>query len=38
MCDDLTAHEEDTALAASGLNRRQFAVISAARGVGGLHR
>ena len=30
MCDDLTAHEEDTALAASGLNRRQFAAISAA--------
>ena len=30
MCDDLTVHEEDAALAASGLNRRQFAVISAA--------
>ena len=30
MCDDLTAHEEDTALAARGLNRRQFAAISAA--------
>ena len=30
MCDDLTAHEEETALAASGLNRRQFATISAA--------
>ena len=30
MCDDLTAHEEDAALAASGLNRRQFAAISAA--------
>ena len=30
MCDDLTAHEEETALAASGLNRRQFAAISAA--------
>ena len=30
MCDDLTAHEEEAALAASGLNRRQFAAISAA--------
>lgn len=30
MCDDLTAHEEAAALAASGLNRRQFAAISAA--------
>ena len=30
MCDDLTAHEEATALAANGLNRRQFAAISAA--------
>ena len=30
MCDDLTVHEEEAALAASGLNRRQFAVISAA--------
>ena len=30
MCDDLTAHEEETALASSGLNRRQFAAISAA--------
>ena len=30
MCDDLTAHEEDAALAANGLNRRQFAAISAA--------
>ena len=30
MCDDLTVHEEDAALAASGLNRRQFAVLSAA--------
>ena len=30
MCDDLTAHEEDAALAAGGLNRRQFAAISAA--------
>lgn len=30
MCDDLTAREEDTALAANGLNRRQFAAISAA--------
>ena len=30
MCDDLTAHEEETALAARGLNRRQFAAISAA--------
>ena len=30
MCDDLTVHEEDAALAASGLDRRQFAVISAA--------
>jgi carboxymethylenebutenolidase len=30
MCDDLTAQEEDAALAANGLNRRQFAAISAA--------
>ena len=30
MCDDLTAHEEAAALAASGLNRRQFAAISTA--------
>ena len=30
MCDDLTAHEEEAALAANGLNRRQFAAISAA--------
>jgi carboxymethylenebutenolidase len=30
MCDDLTAHEEEAALAAAGLNRRQFAAISAA--------
>ena len=30
MCDDLTAHEEEAALAASGLNRRQFAAISTA--------
>ena len=30
MCDDLTAHEEEAALAAVGLNRRQFAAISAA--------
>ena len=30
MCDDLTVHEEDAALAANGLNRRQFAVISTA--------
>ena len=30
MCDDLTVLEEEAALAASGLNRRQFAVISAA--------
>ena len=30
MCDDLTAHEEDLALAASGLNRREFAALGAA--------
>ena len=30
MCDDLTAHEEEAALAEAGLNRRQFAAISAA--------
>ena len=30
MCDDMTVHEEEAALAAGGLNRRQFAVISAA--------
>ena len=30
MCDDLTVHEGDAALAASRLNRRQFAVLSAA--------
>ena len=30
MCDDLTVHEEEAALTASGLNRRQFAAISAA--------
>jgi carboxymethylenebutenolidase len=30
MCDDLTAREEDAALAASGLNRREFAAIGAA--------
>jgi len=30
MCDDLTALEEEAALAASGLNRRQFAAIGAA--------
>ncbi|MBS0481619.1 MAG: dienelactone hydrolase family protein [Proteobacteria bacterium] len=32
MCDDLTAHEEDAALARIGLNRRQFA----AAGVAGM--
>ncbi len=30
MCDDLTLHEEAAALAAQGLNRRQFAAIGAA--------
>ncbi len=30
MCDDLTAHEEESALAAKGLNRREFAAIGAA--------
>ena len=30
MCDDLTLHEEEAALAAQGLNRRQFAAIGAA--------
>lgn len=30
MCDDLTAHDDDLALAARGLNRREFAAIGAA--------
>ena len=30
MCDDLTAHDDDAALALRGLDRRQFAAISAA--------
>ena len=30
MCDDLTAHAEEAALAQSGLNRREFAAIGAA--------
>lgn len=30
MCDDLTVHEEEAALAAEGLNRREFAAIGAA--------
>ncbi len=30
MCDDLTAHEEEQALAARGLSRREFAAIGAA--------
>lgn len=30
MCDDLTAHEEELALAAKGLSRREFAAIGAA--------
>jgi carboxymethylenebutenolidase len=30
MCNDLTAHEEEAALAARGLNRREFAAIGAA--------
>ena len=28
MCDDFTAHEEEAALAAQGLNRREFAALS----------
>ena len=30
MCDDLTAHAEEAALAQTGLNRREFAAIGAA--------
>ncbi|MFN3516606.1 MAG: dienelactone hydrolase family protein [Novosphingobium sp.] len=30
MCDDLTAHEEDQALAARGVSRREFAAVGAA--------
>lgn len=31
MCDDHTVHEEEAALAARGLNRREFAAIGWAR-------
>ncbi len=35
MCDDLTAHEEDAALAAKGMSRREFAAVGAAAVIAG---
>ncbi len=35
MCDDLTVHEEDAALAAKGMSRREFAAVGAAAVMAG---